>query len=123
MHEKPSLMARRVVVVEDEPTVKAVVEATLSDAGAIIVSSFDQRLDAAVLDVRIGYGVTSLPIALVLELRRIPFLFYTAHSDVVTAPIQRRWPNCKILPKPIPGNILIDAVASLFEPHGHPAVA
>lgn len=115
MAAQPSLRGRRVVVVEDDWVVKNTIEIVLGDAGAVIVPYLDQNLDAAVLDVRIGNGITSLPIAITLELRRIPFLFCTAYGDTVTRPILRRWPNCTILPKPFSADGLIGAVAALLD--------
>ena len=114
MQNRNSLSGKRVVVIDDDPTVKTAVETALSDAGAIIVLSFDRKVDVAVLDVWIGKGVTSLPIAMALEVRGVPFLFYTAYRDDVAAPILRRWPNCKILPKPLPSDELIAAVETLL---------
>jgi len=116
MLAKPCLQGRRVVVIEDDPLVKATVETCLSESGAVIVPYFDLKLDAAILDVKIGRGVTSLPIAKTLELRGIPFLFYTAYGDTLAPTIQRRWPHCTILSKPVSENTLIQAVASLLEP-------
>jgi len=108
------LSGKRIVVVENEADVRASVEAALSDAGAIIVSSFVRKVDAAVLDVRIGKGVTSIPIAIALEQRNVPFLFYTAFEGSLAAVLQARWPTCKILPKPVAEDALITAVAQLL---------
>jgi DNA-binding response OmpR family regulator len=105
---------KRIVVVENELDVKASVEAALSDAGAIIVTSFDRKADAAVLDVRIGNGVTSIPIAIALEHRNVPFLFYTAFEGSVAGALKARWPNCIILPKPVAEDALIAAVVQLL---------
>jgi DNA-binding response OmpR family regulator len=116
MPAEPTLGGKRVVVVEDEPVVKNTIEAVLGDAGAIIVRAFDHKLDAAILDVRLGYGITSLPIAMTLELRGVPFVFCTAYVDTVMPVIKRRWPRCTILPKPVSTDDLIGAVAALLDP-------
>jgi len=110
------LSGKRIVVIEDEPSIKMYVEAALKDAGAGIAVSFDRKIDAAVLDVKIGDGVSSAPIAMTLEQRRVPFLFYTGHADSVTASLRSRWPGCKILPKPLPAHELVNAVAALLSP-------
>jgi hypothetical protein len=67
------LRGRRIVVVEDNPIVKMGVEDALRSAGALIARSYDQEIDAAVLDVRLEDGKTSVPIAVNLSARRIPF--------------------------------------------------
>jgi DNA-binding NtrC family response regulator len=108
------LSGKRIVVVENEADVRASVEAALSDAGAIIMSSFVRRLDAAILDVRLGKGVTSIPIAIILEQRNIPFLFYTAFEGSLAGVLRTRWPDCKILAKPVAEDALIAAVAQLL---------
>src|SRR5690349_2352009 len=100
------LSGKRIVVIEDEPAIKMFVETALKDAGAGIATSFARKVDAAVLDVKIGDGVSSTPIAMTLEERRVPFLFYTGYADTVTAPLRNRWPGCKILPKPLPAHEL-----------------
>jgi DNA-binding NtrC family response regulator len=116
MQNRNSLSGKRVVVIDDDPNVKTAVETALSDAGAIIVLSFDRKVDVAVLDVWIGKGVTSLPIAMALELRGVPFLFYTGYGDSVTTPLRSRWPGCKILQKPLSADELVDAVAAMLTP-------
>jgi len=110
------LSGKRIVVVEDDSSVKGCVEAALSDAGAIIVVAFDRKIDAAVLDVRIGKGISSVPIAITLELRQVPFLFYTGYSGSVAGALQARWPQCKILSKPLSSEELVSEVAALFTP-------
>lgn len=108
------LLGKRIVVVDDDAGVKATVEAALSDAGAIIVSSWERKIDAAILDVRIGNGVTSIPIAIVLQDRNVPFLFYTAHAGSLAEILRTRWPGCLILSKPIAEDALIAAVAQIL---------
>jgi DNA-binding NtrC family response regulator len=108
------LSGKRIVVVENDRTVKSSVEAALSDAGALIALSFDRNIDAAILDVRIGNGVTSIPIAIVLEQRNVPFLFYTAHEGSVGVALRARWPDCTILSKPLAEDVLIAAVAQIL---------
>ena len=116
MSDKQGLLGKHIVVVEDEPLIKTAVETILSDAGAIIARAFDQKLDGAILDVRLGNGISSMPIAIGLELRGIPFLFCTGYGDVVGPVIKRRWPRCTILSKPISADALIDGITSMWEP-------
>ena len=114
MEENRPLLGKRVVVIEDDATVKSAIEATLGDAGAVIVSSFHQKLDAAILDVRIGRGITSLRVAMRLELRLVPFLFYTGYSQTFAKPLRYRFPDCKILPKPLAADQLVDEIVTLL---------
>jgi len=110
------LSGKRIVVVEDDPLIKSSIEAALSDAGAIIVSASDRKIDAAVLDVRIGKGISSAPIAMTLELRKVPFFFYTGYSDSVADALRARWPHCKVLSKPLSSEELVSEVAGIFAP-------
>jgi DNA-binding NtrC family response regulator len=115
----PSLTARlkyrRIVIVEDDMLVKAYLAKTLSDAGAVVVRSFDRKIDAAILDVRLGGGVSSVPIAISLDLKGIPFMFYTGYADTLGPTLKSRWPDCKVVPKPSPANMLVEAVASVLK--------
>ena len=89
-------MNLRVLLVEDESLVAMLVEDMLADLGCKVVgvgSRLDAGLelaqtvacDAAVLDVNLGGGVTSLPIAETLMRRRIPFLFATGYGPGAVA--------------------------------------
>jgi CheY-like chemotaxis protein len=87
-----SLKGKRVLVVEDEPLIAIVLADILEDAGCVVVGpayDTDQALarissdaiDAAVLDVNLGSGLTSAPVADVLAARSIPFIFATGYGD------------------------------------------
>jgi CheY-like chemotaxis protein len=87
-----SLTGKRVLVVEDEPLIAIVLADILTDAGCIVVGpayDTDQALerisadviDAAVLDVNLGSGRTSAPVADMLAARAIPFIFATGYGD------------------------------------------
>lgn len=83
----------RILVVEDEALVAMLVEDLLLEAGATIlgpVSTLTEALallrateccDAAVLDVNL-WGESVLPLADVLALRGVPFLFVTGYGDI-----------------------------------------
>lgn len=84
----PPLSGRRVLVVEDEYLIAAEVKRWLQEAGAEVIGPVpsvdqaldlveDQRLDAAVLDINLGHGDTSYPVADRLEMLRVPYLFAT----------------------------------------------
>jgi CheY-like chemotaxis protein len=109
------LAGKRLIVVEDNPVVRMGVEDALRGAGASIARSFDQKANAAVLDVRLGNGITALPIALTLSYRMVPFLFYTGQSEAALAPIRNRWPGCQILQKPSTAETIVASVLELVK--------
>lgn len=86
------LRGKRVLVLEDEPLIGIVLADILEAAGCVVVGpayDVDQALrlishaaiDCAVLDVNLGSGQTSAPVADVLEERAIPFLFATGYGE------------------------------------------
>ncbi|MBL8846222.1 MAG: response regulator [Hyphomicrobium zavarzinii] len=85
------LNGKRILVVEDEPLIAIVLADILQDAGCIVVGpAYDTRqalecislnsIDAAVLDVNLGSGQTSAPVADVLNERDIPYIFATGYG-------------------------------------------
>ena len=100
----PDLAGRRVLVLDDDPLAAIIATLDLEDAGAsfTLVHCADSALreldraawngvpfDAAVLDVNLGGGATSHPIAERLRADRVPFVFHTADREVGvgTAPL------------------------------------
>ena len=121
--ERPTLSGVRVLVVEDEVLVALEVQASLTDAGALVIGpsltlgeafalACHETLSAAVLDVRLGRDTIG-PVARQLAARGIPFLFYT--GQVETDSIRVEWPHCKIIAKPAPVRALVRAVAALLQ--------
>jgi len=112
----------RVLVVEDDPLLAMDLEATLADAGAVIVS-LCQTLDeamlradvadfaVAVLDFGLGSDTVS-PVARRLANRGVPFVFYTGKSrhelDLAD------WRDCSIVQKPAPPRVLVSAVRTVL---------
>ena len=68
------LAGKRLVVIDDTAIIRLDVENTLREAGATITRSFENGADAAVLDIRLGQGSTSVSLAETLRERKIPFL-------------------------------------------------
>jgi len=64
--------------------------------------------------------VTAVLIAIVLNLRNVPFMFFIGLPEAVLAPIRTRWPGCKSISKPTTAWELIAAVTDLRE---HPAMS
>jgi hypothetical protein len=109
------LAGKRIVVIEDNTILKIGLETVLRGAGASLVSSFDQQIDAALLDFRLQHGVTAAPLAQVLYRRGVPFAFYTGCSQVSLAGIRARWPECIIIAKPASPADIVDALAGLLQ--------
>ena len=109
------LAGKRLVVIEDEPIIKFGLEEILRDAGATIVQTFDQKVDAAILDVNLGEGVTVVPIAVRLRERRVPFIFYSGQSEAFLAPIREAFPNATFISKPAETWRIVAAVVDLWQ--------
>ena len=114
-------MTHTVLVVEDDFIIALELTSVLSDAGAIVVGpsntveaalqcAEDERLSAAVLDIRLG-DQTVAPVARLLAEHHVPFLFYTGQSK--TDPLSIEWPDCRVLSKPAAPNSIVTAVMSL----------
>jgi DNA-binding response OmpR family regulator len=82
---------RRILVVDDEMLVAMMLEDMLMELGYEVVgpaSSLDEGLelaaseplDCAIIDLNLGRGVLSTPIAEVLNERRVPFLLATGYG-------------------------------------------
>ena len=110
------LRGKRVAVVEDDPIVKLEVERVLVEAGARIARSFAHRPDAAVLDVRLAGGLTGIPIALALEMRNIPFIFYSGLEDPAIAPVKARFLGSPFLRKPSRAVEIVAAIVEAIRP-------
>src|SRR5437868_477336 len=108
------LAGKRLVVVDDTAIVRLDVENTLREAGATISRSFENGADAAVLDVWLDKGSSSISIAQALSDRRIPFLFYTGLPPSALVLIREKWPGCKIMSKPALPEVIVAAVVDLL---------
>jgi CheY-like chemotaxis protein len=101
------LSGKSILVVEDEPLIAFDVMDTLTDAGANAVFVRDcsaaihkidtGKIDAAILDIHLASDETCEEVCVRLGVEGIPFIFFTAYSDV---PILRAWPDVPILKKP-----------------------
>ena len=91
-----SLSGRRILVVEDEFLIATELKRWLHEAGAEVIGPVpsvdqaldlieDHRLDGAVLDITLGDGDTSYPVADRLEVLRVPYLFATAEVQKTKA--------------------------------------
>lgn len=120
------LRGRSVLVVEDESLVAMMTEEILSDFGCDVTVAMRCRegvslarqgdFDVAVLDVNLGGGDTSHPIAQELAARGKPFLFATGYGK---AGIQPEFADRCVIQKPYPAHVLLEAIGYLLTNAGH----
>jgi two-component sensor histidine kinase/CheY-like chemotaxis protein len=90
---------RQILLVEDEPLVGMVMRSTLEEAGFVVIGPImnldeaievadTQQFDTAILDVNIG-GELVYPLAELLSIRKIPFVFMTGYDDAAIEPAFR----------------------------------
>lgn len=113
------LKGRVVLLVEDESLVSMLAEDVLQEAGCDVRLAMrladalriatEAELDVAVLDVNLGGGDTSYPVAEVLAERGVPFLFATGYD---WAGIDQRFQNCRWLQKPYAPRALLQEIAA-----------
>lgn len=90
MTEVSALNGRRVLLVEDESLVSLLAEDVLAEAGCVVLLAMrlaeamelarSAEFDLAVLDINLGGGQTSYPVAEVLKARGKPFVFASGYS-------------------------------------------
>jgi len=102
-------------------------EDVLSDAGCKVLLAMrieealelagGAELDAAVLDVNLGGGDTSYPVAELLASREVPFIFATGYDK---GGIDERYAHCRVVQKPYAPVSLVAAVAAAVGPASAP---
>jgi CheY-like chemotaxis protein len=118
-----SLSGKRVLVLEDEALIAAMVEDMLTDLGVVVVGpaatiergiSLAQKedLDAALLDVNIR-SARAYPVADVLNARGVPVVFATGYGQ---SGVDRSCPGT-ILEKPYTQDKLADALRLALATH------
>jgi len=104
---------RRILVLEDDGLIAAMIGQTLSELGFEVVGPFGrvdeaiavldrQPIDAAILDVNLG-GEMAYPVAHLLRARDTPFVFMTGYGQET---VEERFPGVRVLQKPIEREIL-----------------
>lgn len=115
---------QRIFIVEDEVIVAFEMTDTLEDMGFEVIGpsvhledakekAQEEEIDVAFLDVNLGAGKTSGPIATILKERGIPFVFITAYDrdqiDFVT-------PEDRITKKPVSRDTLRRLLHEVWPP-------
>ena len=101
---QPTLTGRRVLVVEDDDMIAAMVEAALEEAQCTVVGPFhdlagalaaakNQAFDVALLDVNLA-GEMVFPVAEALDARGIPFMLLSGYGDGAAPDDRPDWPVC-----------------------------
>jgi CheY-like chemotaxis protein len=91
-----TLSGRRILVVEDEYLIAVELKRWLHDVGVEVIGPVpnvdqaltlieDHRLDAAVLDINLGDGDTSYPVADRLDRLKVPYLFATGEAQTASS--------------------------------------
>lgn len=112
---------RRVLVVEDEMMIAMLIEDMVTDLGHEVVGPAmtleealrlaDGDIDCAILDMNLGHGNFSTPVAELLNERGIPFMFATGYGGSV---LDREFENAPVLRKPFPMDALARTLASVL---------
>ena len=113
---------RRILIVEDEMLIAMLVEQMAQDLGYDVVGpaltvgealSLMERedFDCAILDMNLGHGVSSTPVAEALHARGIPFLFASGYGS--RSPIDN-FSAAPVLSKPFPTDDLQRALERLL---------
>ena len=116
-------LPERIFIVEDEVVVAFEMTDTLEDLGFEVVGpsvhledakekAREGEIDVAFLDVNLGRGQTSKPVANILRERGIPFVYITAYDrDQVTFVTEED----VVVKKPISGGKLLSALRLMWQ--------
>ena len=117
MTDKP-----RILVLEDEMIIAMFAEMALEEAGCAVIGPVGrveealallerEPVDAALIDLNLGRGVTSLPVAQALAARGIPYAYMSGDAGDAIPAEDRHRPR---LQKPFAGRDLHAAVKTLL---------
>jgi DNA-binding response OmpR family regulator len=127
MEQNSSSQYPRALIVEDEPMIALGLEAHLRELGfqaCDLATDGDQALShamrnppsVALMDINLEGNREGIEVARRLrEVCDVPIVFVTGHTDHDTvARIRERVPGAPVLPKPVYGKRLADAVAAVM---------
>lgn len=118
----PAIAGLHVLLVEDEPLVALDIELALEDSGALVhgpapsvaiahsLLDDDWPIDVAILDVNLMDSEV-YPVAERLHKAGVPIVFHTGHAS--RSELSRRFPGCVVCRKPIPADMLLEALDEL----------
>lgn len=119
MAKPASLEGRVVLLVEDESLVSMLTEDILESAGCDVLLAMRltealqiarrSDFDLAVLDINLGGGETSYPVAEILTKRGIPFVLATGYDR---DGIDQRFQQCRRVQKPFAPQMLLEQLAA-----------
>ena len=125
MQKSFALNGMTVLLVEDESMVSMLAEDVLLDAGCKVLLAMrlgealqfalDAALDLAMLDVNLGGGDTSYPVADLLVAREIPFMFATGYD---AEGLDQRYAQCPRVQKPYAPDALVQVASGLIRQNG-----
>jgi CheY-like chemotaxis protein len=114
----------KILVIEDDPIVSLGIEQLLTEAGYIILASCAHgeealaiaerhRPDLILADVKLAGAMDGVQsVAAILERRKVPVIFVTAHADAGTRARMAATRPSEILAKPVPDTLLLHAVSA-----------
>jgi CheY-like chemotaxis protein len=114
------LAGLRLLVVEDEALVAMLIEDILLDLDCVVIGPVgtlaqalallhQEEIDGALLDVNLGGGERSYPVADALAARDVPFVFVTGYGE---AGVEKRYAPVTVLQKPFDPRRLERVVAN-----------
>lgn len=114
------LTGARILVVEDEFLIAMQIQSIFEEEGAEVLGPYHTLSDAlkhvkteditaASLDLNLGKDVAT-PIAMTLQRRGIPFVFYTVQTG---DPVLAQWQHVRLIQKPAAPEDLLDAMIAL----------
>jgi two-component SAPR family response regulator len=112
---------RALLIIEDDMLIAGMVADQLTELGYLVAGpaysledgkrlAIDAPIDGAMIDVNLGRGTLSSPIADILIERKIPFLFVTGYNEVPEV----RFRHISVLPKPFTTDHLRRAVEKML---------
>jgi len=125
MGEAGLLAGMRILVVEDVLLMADVIRDQLEECGCTVVGPVahledamalarEAPLDGALLDVNLGGGERSFPLAAILRERRVPYVFLTGYDSPNEFPAEYR--DAPRLGKPFRFREFIDAMTTHLRP-------
>ena len=101
---EPTLTGRRVLIVEDDETISALMETTLEEAlwtvvgpcrnvASALAAAENEKFDVAVLDINLA-GEMVFPVAEALDARGVPFMLLSGYGDTAVPDDRPDWPVC-----------------------------